>query len=144
MPMTALPLFSMLGINSTGVYYEHGDIRLSLGDNRTCRFDSGIIGFIYAEKDKIREEFNVKHITKGIVEKVAEIFANELEAQSDYLNGYVFEQRIYRVNTEEFEKHGEYHLAITSPIDCCGGFYGEDHAIDSLHKELECMAKKAA
>lgn len=124
--------------------YEHSGISLSLGDNRICPFDSGIIGFIYASKEKIRKEFKVQRITKDIVEKVAEIFANELETQSTYLNGEVFEQRIYRVNTEEFEKHGKYHLATTRPIERCSGFYGEEYAIDSLHEVLECMAKNVA
>ncbi len=118
--------------------YEHGDISLSLGDNRTCRFDSGIIGFIYAEKEKIRKEFGIKRITKDIVEKVTKIFADELKTQSDYLNGKVFAFQIYQVDTAEFEKYGKHCLEKSECIDSCYG------AINDMTDMLECMAKKAA
>lgn len=124
--------------------YEHSGISLSLGDNRICRFDSGIIGFIYAEKAKIRKEFGVKRITKDIVEKVAKIFSDELDTQSDYLNGEVFAYSIYRVNTEEFEKHSKYCLAASRAVESCCGYYGEEYAIDSMKEVLEYMTKKAA
>lgn len=124
--------------------YEHGDISLSLGDTRTCDFDSGIIGFIYAEKAKIRKEFGVKRITKDIIEKVAKIFSDELDTQSDYLNGEVFAYRIYQVNTAEFEKYGKHCLAVSKAIDSCCGYYGEQYAIDSMKEVLDYMAAKAA
>lgn len=124
--------------------YEHGGISLSLGDNRTCDFDSGIIGFIYASKEKIRKEFKVQRITKDIVEQVAEIFANELNNQSDYLNGEVFAYRIYQVNTAEFEKYGEHCLEKSEKLDSSHGYYDEQFAIDDMKDILGYMAKKAA
>lgn len=124
--------------------YEHGVISLSLGDTRTCDFDSGIIGFIYADKDKIRKGFGVKRITAAIEEQVAEIFAGELETQSDYLNGEVFAYRIYQVNTDEFAKYGEHCLENSEILDSCCGYFGEQHAINEMNEVLAYQTTKAS
>jgi hypothetical protein len=74
-------------------------------------WDSGQIGFIYADKKTIREWFNVKKITKKSREKARENLLSEIETYNDYLTGNV------------------YGYTITDPtgeiLDSCYGFFGD-------------------
>jgi len=97
--------------------YIHGGISLSIG-SPTCRWDSGYIGFIVIEKEKVREGFRIKRITKEFKEKSIEIAKSELETYSQYLNG-----EVYGYNT--YDKDGE-------DIDSCWGYYGYDHEESGL------------
>ncbi|WP_064610844.1 hypothetical protein [Moraxella catarrhalis] len=115
-----------------------------MGDKHICRFDSGIIGFIYAEKEKIRQEFGVERITKEIEAKVAKQFERRLELQSQYLNGEVYCFFIYRVNTAEFEKYGEHCLERSEVLDSCTGYYQKCDAIFDMLDMLENLSKNAA
>lgn len=124
--------------------YEHGVISLSLGDNRSCPFDSRIVGFIYAEKEKIRKEFGVKRITAAIEEKVAQSFENELELLTQYLNGDVYGFRICQVNTAEFEKYGEHCLKQSECIDRCYGYYDKKQTIDDMLDIMSHTKEQAA
>lgn len=124
--------------------FEHGGISLSLGDNRSCPFDSCIAGFIYAEKEKIRKEFGVKRITAAIEEKVAQSFENELEVLTQYLNGEVYGFRIYQVNTAEFEKYGEHCLEQSECIDRCCGYYDKKQVIAEMLDIMNYTKERAA
>ena len=97
--------------------YIHGGISLSIG-SPTCQWDSGYIGFMFIEKDKVRENFRIKRITKEFKEKSIEIAKSELETYSQYLNG-----EVYGYNT--YDKDGE-------DIDSCWGYYGYDHEESGL------------
>lgn len=91
--------------------YEHGEIALST-TGFSCRWDSGQVGWIYVSKEKIREEYGVKRITKKTLEKVHAVLNDEIKTYGQYINGDVFS---YVVKDEEEEI-----------IDSCSGFYGWD------------------
>lgn len=105
---------------------DHSGISLS-----TKRFndpwDSGLIGFIYASKEKIKEE--------GVDEsKVSEYFEGELETYTQYINGEVYgwvlkEKRkftkIYEDGTEEEEEEYE-------DTDSYWGYYSIDQILSEL------------
>ena len=97
--------------------YIHGDISLSIG-SPTCQWDSGYIGFMFIEKDKVREYFGVNRITKKQRERAISIAKGELETYSQYLKG-----EVYGYNT--YDKDGE-------DIDSCWGYYGYDHEESGL------------
>lgn len=124
--------------------YEHGSISLSLGDNRSCPWDSGVVGFIYAEQAKVREWFKVKRVTKAIEEKAAQCFEDELDTLTQYLNGDVYGFRVYQVNTAEFEKYGEHCLEQSECIDNCCGYYSKDDAMGDMLDILNYTKEQAA
>ena len=114
--------------------YIHSVVSLSVG-SPTCNWDSGYIGFIVIEKQKVREYYNIKRITKEFKKRAIEIAKIELETYSEYLNG-----KFYGFSTLDDE--GEL-------VDSCGGFYGYDHedsglldmARDFIDSELERKAE---
>jgi len=74
-------------------------------------WDSGQIGFIYADKKTIRDWLIVKKITQKTREKVREYLIGEIDEYNDYLTGNV------------------YGYTITDPageiVDSCYGFFGD-------------------
>jgi len=60
----------------------------------SCPWDSGLVGYIYVSKEKIRKEFNVSRVTKKIQEKVLDILVAEVAIYNAYLEGEVYEWRV--------------------------------------------------
>jgi len=89
--------------------YEHGNIALSTTPFG-CRWDSGQVGYIYTTKEKARENFGIKRITKDVRTSVMAILEGELETFETYVRGEVYG---YTVEDEDGEV-----------LDSCGGFYG--------------------
>lgn len=81
----------------------------------TCVWDSGQVGFIYVEKDKIRKKYKVKRISQTVIEKVEKILENEVNIMDKYITGDIYGfQLIKKTETEDVI------------IESCTGFYGED------------------
>lgn len=80
-----------------------------------CRFDSMQIGYIFATKDKIRECFLIKNVTKKIKELAENNLIGEIDTFNSYLNGETYCYDIYE---------GENHL------DACGGYYDEETCME--------------
>lgn len=103
--------------------YDHSGITVSTTPF-SCRWDSGLLGFIWVTKEKIRAEYNCKRITKKIMERVNNNLISEIKLLDDYVTGNVFYFTTY--DTKGIE------------IDSCSGFYGNnfkenglfDHAIN--------------
>lgn len=108
--------------------YEHSNIVLrtySFND----RWDSGQVGWIYVSKEKIRKEFNVKRITKKIIQKVKKNLSSEIEVYSEYLDGNVYGYVLEDENGNE--------------IDSCWGFYGYDFKNNGMTYYLPKEFKEA-
>lgn len=112
--------------------YQHGDIVLYLGDNRTCPFDSCICGFIYTTKENARKWLGEKRITEKSIQDIEEIFKAELESLEHWLNG-----ECYSVAINLYTEEGE----LLENIDICSGFIGSDHAEEHARTEIEYYAK---
>lgn len=115
---TVLPLYlydhSGLTINTTGFY---------------CSWDSGQIGYIWIEDNKIRDEFNVKRISKKLRNKIREYLKNEVNTYDQYLTNdcYGYELKEYiRINP-----NGDYKEKF---IDSCWGFYGSNFQENGLYE----------
>jgi hypothetical protein len=80
--------------------YEHSGRTWSLSPF-SCNWDSGQVGFIYASKDKIRNEFSVKKVTKKIKEKTEEIFKGELSNYEKWAEGQVYGLAVTDLKTGE-------------------------------------------
>jgi hypothetical protein len=114
--------------------YDHSGITISCHPF-SCPWDSGQVGYIYATYEQIRKEYNVKHVTKKVIEKVKNLLRSEIETFDNYLTG-----EVYGFIVED--KDGE-------DVDSCWGFYGEDgikeaktEAENSINYEIKRRIKK--
>uniref|UniRef100_A0A7C3WXT6 Uncharacterized protein n=1 Tax=Dictyoglomus turgidum TaxID=513050 RepID=A0A7C3WXT6_9BACT len=79
-----LPLYKM----------EHGNTWFNtsgFGMSDPTGFDWGQIGWYYTTADRIKEEFQVKRITKRLKEKVARLMEREIRQFSNYASGNILE-----------------------------------------------------
>jgi hypothetical protein len=105
--------------------YDHSGITMKttpFGD----RWDSGQVGFVYVTKEKLKEEYSVKRITKKLLQKATEILINEVKTYDQYLVG-----DIYSFTVSALSKCNEGH-EHENVIDSCGGFYGSDFATNGI------------
>lgn len=102
--------------------YDHSGISISTG-SFSCRWDSGQVGFIIADKKKILQEFGGKILTKKTKEKVVSILESEVSTYSQYLEGEVYG---FIIEDEEGEQ-----------LDSCFGFYGNDFAINGMLEYID-------
>lgn len=109
--MIVMPLF----------LYDHSGITIST--SKTCRWDSGQIGFMYITKEDAVKEFGNKNFTKAVEEEAIAYMEAELETYDNYLRGDVYGYRI-------LDKEGDV-------IDSCFGFYGYDHEESGLLVEAK-------
>jgi len=82
----------------------------------SCPWDSGMVGCIYADYNKIRSWYGVKKVTKNLIEKVKDTFRNEVKAYADYISGNVYCYTILKDNEE---------------MDSCGGYPYEDALLEA-------------
>lgn len=90
--------------------YDHSGVSFYIG-GRCDPWDSSQIGWYIASKDDIYKAYNVKRITKKILEKAKHLMESEIQTFNAYANGQVFEFTLYH-NDEE--------------VDSLGGFYEDD------------------
>lgn len=114
--------------------YDHSGITISTSPF-TCRWDSGQVGWILVSKEKVRQEYNVKKITKDIIEKVTNVLEGEVKAYDQYLTGDVYGYKLYKVTECELgHEHQEF-------LDSCWGYYGMEYVEEEGKHLLECYNK---
>ena len=104
--------------------YDHSGITISTAPF-SCPWDSGQIGWIYITKEKAKEIYGVKEITKKIKEKIIDDLKLEVEVYNMYLTNEVYCYKLYK-------KEGENLIEI----DDCGGFYGFDPKKNGILESL--------
>lgn len=110
--------------------YEHGNISLSLGYG--SGWDTSIVGFIYATKEKIRAEYGVKRVTKSTLEKVENQFMAELDTLAEWLNGEVYG---YTVSLVEYDELGD--EVEIDELDRICGYYGYEAVESAMNEAVE-------
>jgi hypothetical protein len=98
--------------------YDHSGITMStssFGDP----WDSGQVGWIYADKDKILSEFGGNALTPELREKAEKLLRGEVDYYDHYIRGDCYGFQLYRENEE---------------IDSCWGFIGDT---DDLRDAIE-------
>lgn len=114
--------------------YDHSGISIStsMGYPFDCKWDSGTIGFVIVTKADIRKAYEVKRITKDILNRADKVLESEIEVLNQYLIGDVYGFKL--------EENGE-------EVDSCWGFYGTDFIhnglADYLDEELKEQLKQA-
>lgn len=107
--------------------YDHSGLRIKIGSfngllpQGHAEFDSGQIGFIYTTKERIKEWFDIKKVTKKALQKAENLLKSEVEIYDKELSGDVYDFRMIE------HKHCE-HCGVDreEQLDSCGGFYGTD------------------
>lgn len=112
--------------------YDHSGLTISTAPF-SCPWDSGQVGFIYADKEAIRKNWGIKAVSKKHLEQTASILQSEVKTYDQYLTGDVYG---YVITDEEGEV-----------VDSCWGFYGEDEAkgagVEALEAQMKYEAREA-
>jgi hypothetical protein len=91
--------------------YIHSGMALSLHPF-SCKWDSGVIGFLYCDKEKFKKENGLKRFN---AKRALEIAEGEISTLQDFIDGNVFGYTIERRDSPDGEWKFE---------DSCGGWYG--------------------
>ena len=120
--------------------YDHSGLRIKKGSfygllpQGHAEFDTMRVGYIIARADVIRKEYNVKRITKAIIEKVKKVLENEVKTYDTYLGGSVVGFTISKENDDDYQGESIW------------GFYDIDDAITDakglIDYEVEQEQKK--
>jgi hypothetical protein len=109
--------------------YDHSGITMSTAPF-SCPWDSGQVGFIYADKEAIRKNFMKKACSKKMLAQALEILRDEVKVYDQYLTGDVYG---YVIKDEEGEV-----------VDSCWGFFGMKDAEEQGKAALESENKREA
>lgn len=103
--------------------YDHSGITISTKPF-SCPWDSGQIGYIYISKEKVRNEYNVKKITKSLLDKVTEYLISEVKTYDQYLTGEVY---YFSIEDED-----------NNTLDSCYGYIGDlNYVISECKSSVE-------
>jgi len=111
--------------------YEHGGITISASGIRAGwdSFDSGQLGFVYVSHEDIKKEFNVKRLTKKVLERAEEILRDEVANYDDYLTGQVYGFVIENQHEEE--------------LHSCWGFLGDyKYCLENAKSQADFFARE--
>lgn len=97
--------------------YDHSGITMNT-KGFSCRWDSSTVGIIYVTKEKVKENYNCKIVSKSIREKVIKILESEVKIYDQYLTS-----EVYHYSIEDNEGNH---------IDSCSGFYSYNHEENGL------------
>lgn len=117
--------------------YDHSGITMNTS-GFSCPWDSGQVGYIYATRQVILDEFGKKRLTKKLKEDAERILRDEVAAYDNFLTGNIHRYSVevirHFVACECCGKEGQ----ETVYEDSCGGFYGDvDHVVDEVNQSLE-------
>lgn len=112
--------------------YDHSIQTLAIGEP-TDRWDSGYVGFIFVTKEQARKWFNVKRITKSILEKIEKLAQAEVEEYNKvWLWGEVYYLSLEKVFTNVDDKND----CFEESMDCIGGFtFDDDYTVEKAIEE---------
>lgn len=104
--------------------YDHSGITMNT-TGFSCQWDSGQVGIIFISKEKAREEYSWKYITKARQERIENYLKGEVETYDQFLRGDIYGFVCHEDGVEK---------------DSCWGFYGDDITtngmIDNIGKEF--------
>lgn len=110
--------------------YDHSGVSIKIGSFQGllpqghAEFDSGCVGFIYANEEMILKEFGGKKVTKYKLKKAIEILEGEVEIYNDYISGACYGYAIDDPEGNEID-------------DSCWGFYGYEWEKNGLEETAE-------
>ena len=123
--VVVLPLYLY---DHSGLYIKVGSWQGMLSQGH-AEFDSGQVGFIYATRESVLNEFSTKRITNAILQKVVKGLSGEVETYAQYLTGDIYG---YVVKDEKGEEQ-----------DSCWGYYGMDAVLEEAKSVIDYRVEKA-
>jgi len=114
--VVALPLF----------LYDHSGITISCKPF-SCPWDSGQVGIIYVDYDRLKEEFSAKRVGPVLREKARKLLIGEVETYDQYLRG-----DIWRFSIEHSDG---------SLVGSGGGFFGYDDCLAEAKSQVDYNVK---
>lgn len=97
--------------------YDHSGLTVNT-TGFSCRWDSGLLGWIYASHDKVKEEFG--QVTPEAVQKAENLLVGEIKDYDYYLTGQCYGFKLYKKEEE---------------VDSCWGFMGDFRDVQSSIRE---------
>ena len=112
--------------------YDHSIQTLAIGEP-TDMWDSGYVGFIFVTKEQARKWFNVKRITKAVIEKIEKLAQSEVEEYNKvWLWGEIYVLSLERVFTNIDDKNDSFEEVV----DSIGGFtFDNDYTVEEAIEE---------
>lgn len=89
--------------------YDHSGLAMNT-TGFSCPWDSGQVGWIFVTKERVREEYGVKRITRKVRDRVIAALKAEVEEYNQWLQGDVYG---FVLEDEE-----------GNMVDSCWGFFG--------------------
>ena len=100
-------------------------------------WDSGQIGYIYASKNSIADEFEISwdEFDKELLDKVEKILIEEVKEYNKYISGDVCAAEVYKKQTCNL---GHEHLDF---VDGCSDFYEVTDAEEFINETIDDLVK---
>ena len=105
--------------------YDHGGISMSVG--RVGGWDCGQVGFIFVTREKILKDFDRKHLSKNLLDRVRKILDGEVETYDNYMTGQVYGYVVEPMDGYEGEECS----------DSCFGFYDQDDMVNQAKASID-------
>jgi len=99
--------------------YDHSGITINT-TGFSCPWDSGQVGYIYADRADILSEYGGKILTKKLRSKIEEYLKNEVSEYDQFLRG-----EVYGYNVTKPVKCDSCGNVEAEDIGSCWGFYGD-------------------
>jgi hypothetical protein len=108
--------------------YDHSGITISCGESNpfSCRWDSGIVGYIFVTHEKIKENYG--NISKESIKIVEDHLKHEVEAYDQFLQGNIVGYEISSPDDDD--------------TDSCWGFYSVEEAISEAKGIIDYRINK--
>jgi hypothetical protein len=103
--------------------YDHSGITMQTAPF-SCPWDSGQVGGIYIEREKLLAELSRKRLTRKGIEYAERVMRHEVETYNDYLTGNVYGFIVENGDGDE--------------LDSYWGICGLDHCRDEAKSAAEC------
>jgi hypothetical protein len=110
--------------------YDHSGITIRTTDFGD-RWDSGQVGWIYVNHDKLKSDLNIGNVTPEVVQHIEEALKTEVYEYDCYLRGECYRYKLFENDVE---------------IDSCYGFLGDVEDVkkqvtESLPEEAKSFAE---
>lgn len=105
--------------------YDHSGITMST-TSFVCRWDSGQVGFVFVDRDKIKKEYEWQRLTKKRVGQIEDLLRSEVATYDQFLTGDIWGFVLEQFDGENWEE-----------IDSCWGFYGKDIWTNGMVEHLD-------
>lgn len=126
--------------------YDHSGITMNTTGFH-CPWDSGRVGFIYATKQDIRDNYGIKRVWKGTEERARNLLEAEVKEYDRYLTGQVCGYQIEDPDGEDVDSCWGYSDEVSEIIKECKAIVDrsikmEDEATAKHYPKVEVFVTK--